>query len=143
MSLELPAYIEKPIQEKLLKVIDTVCENLPEQPSEVFVSTSSNGIGPNYPSVWLFTRNLLVEIRHPLNQDRIQFELFPFRDAVDWMRLNARKYDFKKLTKDAELDLEFTTKDGLTGELSATGDACAHLMKIYKGRFSVNFTGTQ
>ena len=143
MSVELPSYIEKPIQEKLLKVIDTVCKHLPEQPCDVFVSTSPNGSGPNYPSVWLFTPHLLVEIRNPLNQNRIQCDMAEFKDAVDWIRLNARKYDFESLKNDSELDLEFTTRDGLTGELSASGEGCAHLMEIYKRRFLLNFTATQ
>ena len=143
MEVVLRDYIEATVREKLTKVIDTVSNNLPEQPCEVFVSTSANGGGPNYPSIWLFTQHLLVEIRNPLNQDRVQFELFPFKDAVDWMRLNARKYDFKNPMRDSALDLEFTTKDGLTAELTATGEGCAHLMELYRRRFLLNFKGTQ
>ena len=69
MDLELPEYIDQPIRERLHKVVATVCENLPEKPAEAFVSTGRGE--PHYRGVWLFTENLAVEIRNPLNQDRI------------------------------------------------------------------------
>ena len=44
MSVELPKYIEAPIRKKLRKVMGTVTETLPEEPDEVFVSTSSSAV---------------------------------------------------------------------------------------------------
>ena len=99
--------------------------------------------GPDYTSVWLFTKNLVVEIRNPLNEGRIQYEIAPFRQAVDWIRLNARRYEFEEPTETSQLDLEFTTMDGLSAGLSATGQGCRHLMTIYRDRFLANFTGTR
>ena len=69
--------------------------------------------------------------------------MFRFIDAVDWIRLNARNYKFKEADKeDSELDLEFSTIDGVSSMLSANGSGCGRLMEIYKHRFLDNFIGT-
>ena len=141
MTVNLPEYIEAPIREKLQKALTGVMENLPETPEEAFVSTSLSDDAPIYRGIWLFTPKLVVEIRNPLNQDRIQYEIAPFKKAVDWIRLNARKYEFDNPTKDSQFDLEFTTKDGLSSELSAIGQGCQDLLRIYRERFLPNFTG--
>ena len=143
MVIELPEYIEAPIREKLGKVIATVSSNLPEEPDEAFSSVSSGEGGRTYPNTWLFTRNLVVEIRNPLSQDRIQHDLARLAESVDWIRLNARKYEFGDATEDSQLELEFTTTDGLAGTLSATGQGCIRLMEVYRSRFLANFIGTQ
>lgn len=144
MSTDLPDYIEEPIRQKLCKTMDAVIATLPEgeAPNEVFISTSSTQSSRRYLGVWLFTLNLAVEIRTPLDRDRIQFEMFRFRNAVDWIRLRARKYKFEDPQDDSELDLEFTTKEGVSSELSADGKGCRHLMDIYRSQFLENFTGT-
>ena len=97
----------------------------------------------NYLGLWLFTPQLIVEIRNPLGQNRFQCEMARFKHAVDWIRLSARKYDFRDHTPESELDLEFTTTDGLSSALSATGEGCPELMRIYRKRFLTNFTGTR
>ena len=132
MTIELRDYIENPVQEKLRDVIARVTKNLPEDPKEVFISTSLSRDGPNILSAWLFTERVMVEIRNPLSHERIQYDIAPFKSAVDWIRLNARKYDFEIPTPESELELEFTTRDGLTGSLSAAGQGCTHLMEIYR-----------
>ena len=137
-KLNLPDYIEQPIRQKLEETIKAVTPQLPEPPEEAFVSTNLGD--PKIPSVWLFTKHLIVEIRGPLNQGRIQFDLARLYKAVDWIRLNARKYDFGKPADDSRLDLEFTTIDGLATELLATGEGCARLMEVYRDRFLENFT---
>ena len=141
MTIELPEYIEAPIRDKLLKVIEIVSENLPEQPDEAYVNTTNEQ--PQYNALWLFTSNLVSEIRHPLTQDRIQHDIAHFTGTVDWMRLTARKYDFQQGTADSELGLEFTTTVGLSGELSAIGKACPRLMELYRDRFLPNFNGVE
>ena len=143
MAIELPDYIEAPIREKLERVIGIVRENLPEEPDEVFSSADSSEGRATYPNVWLFTPNLVVEIRNPLSQDRIQHDLAPFAGTVDWIRLNARKYQFGDATEDSQLELEFTTTGGLAGTLSAVGQGCPHLMSLYRERFLRNFAATQ
>ena len=143
MAIELLDYIEAPIREKLQRVIATVSKNLPEQPDGVYCSTISSEGGPTYPNVWLFTPNLVVEIRNPLSQDRIQHDLAPFAGTIDWIRLNARRYEFENATEDSQLELEFTATGGLAGTLSAAGQGCPHLMEVYHRRFLANFTGTQ
>ena len=146
MVQELPAYIEAPIKAKLGHRIEAVCKSLPDTETldRIFVSTSSGEGGrPNYPSIWLFTQHLIVEIRNPLSSDRMQHELAPFFKAVDWIRLNARKYEFADPSDESQLELEFTTKDGYSGELSASGKACSDLIDVYRQRFLPNFTGTQ
>lgn len=144
MIIVLPDYIEDPIRGKLDKVKTTVIKNLPgdELPDEVFVSTSSSQGSLSYLGVWLFTPRLVVEIRNPLSQARIQYEIARFKDAVDWIRLNARNYEFGEHSANSELELEFTTEDGLSSVLSANGEGCRRLMEVYRDRFLPNFTGT-
>ncbi len=145
MIKELPSYIEAPVRTKLEMLITIVCKSLPESesPEIIFVSTSlGDGGVPNYPGIWIFTPKLAVEIRNPLNPNRIQHELVPFVKAVDWMRLSARKYEFEDVSEESQLQLEFTTKDGYSGELSASGQGCSDLMEIYRQRFLPHFLGT-
>ena len=143
MDNSLPEYIEEPIRDELSKVVATVTANLPENLEETFVSTSFSQGERNYPSVWLFTSKLAVEIRYPLRQARIQYEMFRLKNSVDWIRLNARRYDFGDPAENSELDIEFTTIDSVSSILEATGDGCRHLMGVYKRWFSPNFTGTR
>ena len=65
------------------------------------------------------------------------------KGSIDWIRLDARDYGFGDSTKDSQLDLEFTTVDGLSKFLSANGEGCCHLMQLYNDRFLPNFTGTR
>ena len=141
MSLGFPKYIRKPIREELQKLSTRVRPLLPdgETPNGVFVSTSAFSGELKYLGLWLFTPNLYVEIRNPLDKDRIQFEMARFKNAVDWIRLNARNYDFKEWSDVSELELEFTTEDGASTVISATGEGCDHLMRLYKQTFLPNF----
>ena len=136
-----PEYIEQPIREKLEEAIKAVTPHLPEPPEEVFVSTNEGE--PKVSSVWLFTRQLIVEVRGPLKKERIQFEFARLYKAVDWVRLKARKYDFGHPEGDSLLELEFTTIDGLNSELSATGEGCTRLMEVYRKRVLGNFKTTR
>ena len=139
MDIKLPKYLDEAVQERLHNITANVVEIIPEKPVEVFVSTTSNQGQLNYLGIWLFTSNLAIEIRHPLSQHRIQFDIFRFKKAIDWIRLNARSYDFSDPVENSQLDLEFTTVDSASGVLSANGQGCRHLMQIYKNRFVTNF----
>ena len=137
-------YVEASVREKLAGVVGTVFDCLlkshfpSEVPDDVFVSTTDSGGVLNL-TAWLFTPRLVVQIRNPLDRDRIQYEMAPFENAVDWIRLNARKFDLENSSDDSQLELEFSTADGLTQELSATGKGCDHLMRVYRDRFLSNF----
>ena len=139
MCTALPDYIEQPIKEKLRHVIATVVKYLPEGPERAFVSTGIDQGVLKYLSVWLFTENLIAEIRNPLRSARIHFEMARFKNTVDWIRLNAHGYDFGDPREDSRLELEFTTIDSLSGVISANGEGCRHLMQIYQERFRPNF----
>lgn len=138
MCVKLPEYIGNAYRKKLSGVIETVTRHLPEQPEEAYVSTDLDEGVVVYPGVWLFTPRLLVEIRNPLYGDRIQFEIARLERAVDWVRLNARKYEFDEPTDNSQLELEFTTIDGLSSALLATGRGCRELMNVYHTRFLPN-----
>ena len=144
MTMTMPSYIDGKVKEKIENVLPLVCQNLPsdEQPEDIFVSNPPTGQGPSNISVWLFTPNLVVEIRNPHIDGRIQQDLSPFKDSVDWIRLDARRFKFNDPDPESELALEFTTTDGLSGELLASGEGCSRLMEIYRRRFLANFTGT-
>ena len=139
MDITLPTYIDESIRERLHKVIVTVTEHLPEEPVEAFISTGLSQGQSNYLGVWLFTAKLAVEIRNPLNQRRIQYDMFSFANAIDWIRLNARNYAFGDPVENSQLDLEFSTVDAVSSVLSASGEGCRELMRIYKDRFLPNF----
>lgn len=141
MDTELPERIDTQIRTKLQRAIDTVKTNVPEEPKTVFVSTSTMAGELKYLGVWLFTERLVVEIRNPLDKARIQYEIARFQSAVDWVRLNARNYDLKNDGADSELELEFTTTDGLSSVLSANGVGCSELMDVYNKLFVPSFTG--
>ena len=141
MTIAIPEYIEEPIRNKLLKAIELVSSNLPESPDEVYVSTTFDQ--PQISAVWLFTPNLISEIRHALTPDRIQHDVAQFAGTVDWLRLNARKYAFQEATDESQLDLEFTTTVGLSGTLYATGKGCPRLMELYRDRFLPNLNGVE
>ena len=143
MAIELPPYIDEKVRQKLDKVIGLVSKNLPEQPDEAFCNVTSGDRGFTYPEVWLFTPRLVVEIRNPLSATRIQHDLASFANIVDWIRLTAHDYDFERADAVSKLELEFTTTDGLSGTLSAVGEGCTDLMKVYRDKFLPNFTGTQ
>lgn len=143
MTIDLPEYIEEPIRNKLDRVVASVIKNLPEEPQGAFVSTSVRQGTLNVLSVWLFTPKLVVEIRKPLSQARIQYDMARLMDAVDWIRLIAHDYEFGEPSEDSRLDLEFTTTDGVSSVISANGEGCRRLMEVYRNRFLPNFTGTR
>ena len=145
MGISVGDYIDAPIAGQMNKVVAIVCNNLPpnETPEEIFSSVSL-GQGANaYPNIWVFTQHLVVEIRHPLDKDRIQYDLVRFNHAVDWVRISAWNFAFEDPTEDSQLELEFTTTDGFSGVLSATGAVCRQLMDIYQSRFMDNFISTR
>ena len=145
MSIDLPDYVEEPFRDKLHQVVSKVISILPddEHPVRAFVSTDTTRSELTYLSVYLFTPKLVVEIRRPLDKERIQYEMFRLKDTVDWIRLNARKYDFETAVEDSQLELEFTTTEGASSVLSANGTGCSDLMEVYKSYFRHNFTGTR
>ena len=145
MAVEVPSYVDNKAKEKIENVLQLVYQNLPdgEQPQDIFVSNPQNGGGPTNISVWLFTQTCVVEIRNPHIDGRIQHDLAPFKDSVDWIRLDARRFKFGDPEPESELALEFTTADGLSGELLASGEGCSRLMEVYREKFLPNFTGPQ
>ena len=105
MNIEIPKYIGKSIREELQRISTKIARHLPKDEilDQVFVSTSSFSGELKYLGVWLFTSKLVVEIRNPLEKDRVQFEMARFKGAVDWIRLNARKYQFKDPSEESEI----------------------------------------
>ena len=140
MGAELPDYIEGSIRERLNRVIDMVSKNLLEDVVDVFPSNHRGESGPEYIGLWLFTKTLVSEVRNPLRPAQIQHDMARFAGLVDWLRLTARHYEFKEAVPQSELELEFTTADGLNGSLSATGSSCDLLMDLYRCRFKANFS---
>ena len=145
MPVDIPEYIDAPIRKKLTNIVRIVCEHLlkDEVPDRVFVSTSAGPNSLSHLGVWLFIHRFVVEIRNPLRAARVHFEVYRFKEAVDWIRLNARNYEFGECIRESELELEFSTEDGVTGVLSANGEGCGRLMELYREKFIPNFIGTR
>ena len=143
---ELEYVKDEGIRKKLGVVVDSAVKKLlknheatkDEVPREIFVSLS-NGGGRIDMTVWLFTKSLIVRIRNPIDKERIQYEMARFENAVDWIRINTRRFDLEQTHDDSEFDLEFSTMDGLSHELSASGDGCRKLMELYEKQFLPNF----
>ena len=139
MKSTLPSYIDESIQKRLNAVMRTVTNHLPDDPVEVFVSVGLSQGQSNYPNLWMFTNELAVEIRNPLNRRRIQFDMFAFSNSIDWIRLSARNYDLSDPEDDSQLELEFSTVAGVSSVLLASGEGCCELLQLYKERFLTNF----
>ena len=140
MVANVPDYIEGPIRAKIESVFELMRGNIPEAIEELFVSTYPNANGPDRYTLWLFTDRFVVKVPNPLNLDRIEHDMASLKACVDWVQLDARNYDFSPLhASDSRLKLEFTTTDGLSGELWGEGEGCLRLMEIYKTRFLGNF----
>ena len=140
MGTELPDYIEGSVREKLDKIKDMVSKNLHEDVVDVFPSNRPGESGPEFIGLWLFTKTLVSEVRNPLRATQIQHDVARIAGLVDWLRLTARHYEFNGAVSQSELDLEFSTVDGLNGTLSATGQSCDLLMELYRRRFQANFS---
>ena len=143
MSWKMPDYVDEPLREHLDRVLGLVGKNLPkgEIIEDVFVSKVQTQSGVTNTTAWYFTGRLIGEIRNPNRDDRIVHDLALIKCRVDWMRLDAVRFNFSSENEhpDARLTLEFTTADGLSGELVGAGKSCRHLMDIYKSRFLPNF----
>ena len=145
MHIYFPEHVDASNRQRLKEVIEKVVEEVPEELERAFVSTDSSEGAQSYFSTWLFTPTLVVKIRNSFNQNRIQYEIARLEKSVDWIRLDARSFEFNDCPKDSDctedstLDLEFTTTDGLSSEISAAGKGCAELMEIYRDRFLRNF----
>lgn len=139
MDIDYPDYIDDKTRGNLHSIVDAVIDRLPERPNRSFFSTDSSERAPSYFSIWLFTPQLAVKIRNSFVQSRVQYEMARIRDVVDWVRLSAREFNLSQPTKDSQLDLEFTTTDGASGELSAKGEKCSDLMDLYEERFRPSF----
>ena len=143
---ELEYVKDKGIRGKLGAVVDSAVKKLlrsheamkGEVPQEIFVSVSNGGGRIDF-TVWLFTKSLIVQIRNPIDKERIQYEMARFEKAVDWIRINTRRFDLEQTHDDSEFDLEFSTMDGLSHELSASGAGCRKLMELYEKQFLPNF----
>ena len=140
MTTKVPDYIEEPFKEKIEAVLQRMRNNIPESIEDLFVSTPARLLGgSDIYTLWLFTENFVVKVRNPLDLDRIQHDMAYLAKNVDWVQLDARHFDFSTPTGDSHLELQFTTADGLSGELWGSGPGCARLMEIYKARFLANF----
>ena len=130
--------LDEPIRDRLLRVVRLAVSNLPEDPVDLFVSTSSSDSGLSYDGVWVFTPKFVSQIRSPLSSGRVQHEVARLNGLVDWVRLTARNFEFEESRQESQLDLEFTTSDGFGGTLYGVGSRCDRLMKVYRERFLQN-----
>lgn len=142
--VEVPDYIGCVHREKVQSLVAVIEKTLPSGQSTVdlFVSNPRPEGGRAIASSWLFTQNLVVMIRDTISGERLQYDIAPFKDSVDWVRFNSRNYEFGDVVPESDFVLEFTTKDGFSGELTASGEGCSHLFRIYQERFLPNFEWT-
>ena len=142
MSATLPEYLDEGIRSSLAPALDTVREYIPGPFRDVFLSTppTSHPGGHRSISLWVFTDLHVVAIWNPSDTTRRQFDVSYLADCVDWLRFDARRFAGNKPESQSSLLVEYTTADGVSGELWGEGEkSCAHLLEIYKDRFLKNF----
>ena len=140
-QINLPADIGEPIAVVLLQRIHDASQLLPDshEVSRCFVSRLVAPDGNlRYQSVWMFAGKVVVEVKNPL-ETTVLHDVVRIADAVDWVQLATRNYDFQEATNESYLELEFTTTDGYSGTLYATGQGCSELMDLYRNRFVTNY----
>ena len=111
-TIELPSVVSEFAAPIIRDRMATAIALLPpgQEVDRVQVSIEREGGGNiKYSAVWLFTQKLIVEVRTPVVEGHILQEMARFKDAVDWVRLVARRYDLKQACMDSLLELEFTT----------------------------------
>ena len=139
--IALPADIGESIAEVLRLRISNASRLLPDnhKVSQCFVSRLVAPDGNlRYQSVWMFAGKIALEVRNPL-ETTVLHDVVRIADAVDWVRLATRHYDFQETTDESYLELEFTTTDGYSGILYATGHGCRELMDLYRDQFVANY----
>lgn len=142
---ELPEYLNREVRSAISGVIDNVVPLLPEQVVKaMFVCTkrrNPNDSRLEYPDVWLFLDDIIVQIYRP-REERLQFEFSRFKNQIDWIRLTAAEYNPARpdvISEESVLELDFTTKDGVSNDLSANGEGCPELLRMYREQFIPNW----
>lgn len=140
MTAKLPEYLEEQTRSKIEPTLAMVGENIPGTIQETFLSTPPNVSGPGSFALWVFTDLDVVLVWDPFDRDRVRFDVSHLADCVDWVRCDARQFNGSKPESRSILLVEYSTGDGVSGELWGVGEkSCAHLMEIYKHRFLKNF----
>lgn len=134
--------VPEEIRARLTEILTAVAALYPEELVDTFASHGDEDGAPGrqFDSLWMFTEHYFGEVRNPLaNPQRLNFDVAPLKNSVDWLRLNAREYpNMAGATETSRLELEFSTTDGLSGTLYAVGADCDRLMEIYRSYFQAN-----
>ena len=139
MTVKMPEYLEESINTMVDDVFRRIQGNIPEEVEDLFISIPPRTTSPDSYILWVFTKLYIVRVWNPSNVDRIQHDMAYLANCVDWVELDARKFDFVNSESSSRMRLEFTTTDGFSGELWGQGKGCDHLMTIYRERFIKNF----
>ena len=141
-----PQVVPDAVKDRLIQLFEKIQSAYPEEIIRAFVSNAGQpeeemSHDRKYFSVWVFTDKYVGEIKNPLsNTLRLNFEVVPFANSVDWMRITSQEYDFTAATPKSQMSLDFTTIDGFNGLISSVGEECDDLIQLYRNIFVPNLS---
>lgn len=147
MNLEIPDYEDgeaKNLLEKHIprqeKIISKLFPELKGVQITLFLSVASKRTNTPNTVLWLLSDVALVAVTEPFRETSSYIEYIRYKGRIDWLRLRAFDYDFDEVRPESELLLEFTTEDGYSEGISASGKGCDRLQEIWKKYFTSNYS---
>jgi hypothetical protein len=147
MKEKMSKYLESTgITKKFLKrtgdVYDFYSGLLEEEILDIFVSDYVDGEGArHYDSLWLFSKNYVMEAKLFLVQD--DFDFAPIRNLVQHWKIRKENYDFKKADKKSRMYLEVKLSSYLGCDLRASQENCDHLRSIFLKHIKSNLVSAR
>ena len=130
------AYLETiGIQGMFLKRVEEVLsfyqEVYPDQIEDIFVTEYFDKEGNRqYESVWLFSRQFVMEAKHFLMED--DFDSAPLQRQVKYWTIKKTEFDFRDASTKSRMLLKFTLLSGVSGALKASRENCNYLSDIFR-----------
>ena len=119
------------LRDRLMHLENQVRTLAPEPLLDVFVSNwMEPGEVPNFLSLFLFTENLLYEVRTFATNDMIICDVI--RRRIRNLQFEVQNFDFNTPTPESRFHVQYLTVNRLTAEFRATGDSCSHLWALTK-----------
>ena len=146
MNLEIPEYEDAEVKSllgehlpRLGKIISKLFPQLINEKFTLFLSVASKRTNTPNTVLWLLSDVALVAVTDPFREAFAYIEYIRYKERIDWLRLRAFDYDFDEGIPESELLLEFTTEDGYSEGISASGKGCDYLQEIWKQYFISNY----
>ena len=102
----------------------------PDSIQDIFVSEYIDEEGKRqYENLWFFTSTAFMESKNFLTEDNI--DAAPYSKKFRHWTIEKKEYEFEVTTDNSRMKLIVTFSTGVSGELKASGNNCAHLKEIF------------